>query len=58
MFHLATEIFKGKKESATAIVFFWGESTIEKWKQTIDIFDKVLNETDFDNQTVYCDSWW
>ena len=58
MLHLATEIFKGKKESPTATGFFWGESTIEKWKQTIDIFDKVLNETDFDNQTVFYDSWW
>ncbi len=38
--------------------FFWGESMPEDWEDTIDIFERVLNQVDFENETVLYSSWW
>ena len=38
--------------------FFWGSSEPEDWKDTIDIFERVLNQVDFENETVLYSSWW
>lgn len=38
--------------------FFFGETQDSDWADTIDIFNKVLAETDWENETVYYSSWW
>ena len=38
--------------------FFFGETQDSDWTDTIDIFNKVLAETDWENETVYYSSWW
>lgn len=55
---LADDIISGKVESEKATGFFWGESIEDDWIDTKEIFEKALKETDFDNETIYYDSWW
>lgn len=31
---------------------------IQKWQDAIKIFEKAIKETDWDNETIYYDSWW
>jgi hypothetical protein len=38
--------------------FFFGESAVSDWEDTIKIFEKVIEEVDFDDESVYYDSWW
>lgn len=38
--------------------FFFGQTMKEDWEETIKIFEKVIEEVDFDNESVYYDSWW
>lgn len=38
--------------------FFWGDTTKEDWEETFNVFTNILKTTDFDNETVYYDSWW
>ena len=38
--------------------FFFGETQDSDWADTIDIFNKALVETDWENETVYYSSWW
>lgn len=55
---LSKRIVAGEEESPEARGFFWGESTNEKWQYTKEVFEKVLKDTDFENETVFYDSWW
>lgn len=34
------------------------EWDIERWKDAVEIFERAIKETDWDNETVYYDSWW
>jgi hypothetical protein len=38
--------------------FFFGASEPEDWTNTIVIFQKAIDTVDFDNESVYYDSWW
>lgn len=38
--------------------FFFGSTDLSDHQKTIEIFSKVLEETDFENETIYYDSWW
>jgi hypothetical protein len=38
--------------------FFWGESDDSDWKQSLTDFERVLNEVDWDKETVYYSCWW
>jgi hypothetical protein len=38
--------------------FFFGETRVSDWTETIDKFEEVIKNTDFDNEVVYYDSWW
>lgn len=38
--------------------FFFGETQDSDWADTIDIFNKVLAETDWEHETIYYSSWW
>lgn len=38
--------------------FFWGNSTVSKWEKTVDVFKKVLGNTNFENETIVYNSWW
>ena len=55
---LSDDIINDKKESEKASGFFWGQTVKDHWVQTKEIFEKALKETDFDNETIYYDSWW
>lgn len=55
---IATDELNGEHAVEQASGFFWGSSTIEDWKETKETFEKILKETDFENETVYYDSWW
>ena len=38
--------------------FFFGQTEERDWIKTIDIFERVLETTDWNNETVYYSSWW
>jgi len=38
--------------------FFFGATDPGDWTDTIDTFEEVIKNTDFDNEIVYYDSWW
>lgn len=38
--------------------FFWGESDDEDWADSLKDFKRILEETDWDNETVYYYCWW
>ena len=38
--------------------FFFGETQLEQWEETISIFEKALNTVNFDIEEIYYDSWW
>jgi hypothetical protein len=38
--------------------FFFGATDPSDWTETIDKFEEVIKNTDFDNESVYYDSWW
>lgn len=38
--------------------FFWGESSDSDWVYTQDILSKILENVDFNKETVYYSSWW
>lgn len=38
--------------------FFWGESTEEDCKDSLEFFEKVLKETNFEKETVYYSAWY
>ena len=38
--------------------FFWGETTKENWEQSLEDFEQLLKETDWENSTVYYHCWW
>ena len=38
--------------------FFWGATEKEDWEESLKDFEKILNETDWDNETVYYSCWW
>lgn len=38
--------------------FFFGATTNEDWENDIEVFEKLLKETDWDKETVYYSSWW
>ena len=38
--------------------FFWGESDMDNWKQSLKDFEKIIEETDWNNSTIYYSCWW
>lgn len=38
--------------------FFWGASREEDFKESLEQFKELLEETDWDNETVFYNSWW
>lgn len=38
--------------------FFFGSTYDEDWVETINVFSKVLEKTDWDKETIYYSSWW
>jgi hypothetical protein len=38
--------------------FFFGATDPSDWTETIDKFEEVIKNTDFDNEVIYYDSWW
>lgn len=56
--NLSERIVAGEEESPEARGFFWGKSTNEHWQYTKEVFERVLKETDFENETVFYNSWW
>ena len=38
--------------------FFWGQSDISNWEQSLEDFERILKETDWDNSTIYYHCWW
>lgn len=45
-------------EIAESSGFFWGETDREKWENSLDDFKRILDNTDWDNETVYYSCWW
>lgn len=54
----AKQQLKGEKSFKEARGFFWGESDYESWEETIDVFTRILNQVDFEKETVLYSSWW
>lgn len=54
----AKQQLDGHKVFEEARGFFWGESQPEDWEDTIELFERVLNQVDFENETVLYSSWW
>lgn len=52
------EHLSGENEIPHSSVFFWGQTILEDWQQSLKDFEKVLKETDWDNETVYYSCWW
>lgn len=48
----------GEKVFENVIGFFFGKTCGEEWKDDLEVFTKVLEETNWDKETVYYDSWW
>lgn len=48
----------GSNEFETTEGFFFGETDDEYWKEDVEVFEKLLKETDWDKETVYYSSWW
>lgn len=48
---------QGIEDEHTTGLFF-GETQDSDWTDTIDIFTKVLDTTDWDKETTYYSSWW
>lgn len=38
--------------------FFFGATCEEYWKEDLELFEKVLKETNWDKETIYYSSWW
>lgn len=38
--------------------FFFGETSIDQWEESLKDFKKILKDTDWENETVYYYSWW
>lgn len=38
--------------------FFWGETCNEQWENSLKDFERILDETDWDNSTIYYSCWW
>lgn len=38
--------------------FFWGATNQEDWEDSLKDFEKILEETDWDNETVYYSCWY
>lgn len=38
--------------------FFWGATEHHDWKGSLEDFERILEETDWDNETVYYSCWW
>ena len=55
---ITNEVLNGELEVEQGQGFFWGTTTKEDWVDTKNVFEDVLANTDFDNETIYYDSWW
>lgn len=49
---------EGEDVFETTEGFFFGATCEEYWKEDLEVFEKVLKETDWDKETVYYSSWW
>lgn len=58
LLEITNGVIRGETKLKKGQGFFWGESSKEKWIETRNIFERVLENTDFNNETVYYDSWW
>lgn len=55
---IANNQLKGIQAIEKAEGFFWGESNDYWWKETKRIFEEILETTNFEEETVFYDSWW
>lgn len=55
---LTKKQLKGEEVFKKARGFFWGESCREDWEYTKEVFSKILDTFDFDNNTLFYYSWW
>lgn len=54
---LAKNVLNGE-EAEHHSGFFWGSSTEDDWKETVDVFSSILKETDFEKFDIVYNSWW
>lgn len=52
------EHLDGEDEIPHTPGFFWGQTDREDWENSLQDFEKVLKETDWDNESVYYSCWW
>lgn len=55
---LHKEHLDGKNEISHNYGFFWEQTTLEDLENSLKDFEKVLQETNWDNETVYYHCWW
>ena len=56
--NMSKNILEGKDEVTHHSGFFWGESCPEDWQDTVKIFSRVIEETDFDKEEIVYSCWW
>lgn len=49
---------RGEEVFQEARGFFWGYSDREDWEETVDLFERILQETDFEKESIVYSSWW
>lgn len=48
----------GEEVFETTEGFFFGATHEDYWKEDLEVFEKVLKETNWDKETIYYSSWW